>query len=618
MIRRANGHLIYRGRQDRQVKLHGFRIELSEIENTLYDNREISGAHVRVENDELVAYIQSSANISADLLRQHLSQLLPTYMIPSRWAITEKFPLNANGKTDFKKLRAMLVARSSKDYVAPVGDTETRLAEIWQQILGIDTVGRTDDFVSLGGDSLSAIRLSLAVSEAFSTRISVTKLSQCHSLEAMAALIEQSETKSAPTIARKPEGANDIPLSPTLMVIWYACAGDERTMVKYNMPATTELPGNTTYEAFCDALNRCIAANDALRSSFRVGTDGTPMLHIEKTLTYQPGRVAVDADRLDELLADEAHSLIDIVNGPIFNCKYVEVGDGRKLCSLVIHHSLFDGLSIDLLFEALLKTLRGEALQQPIYTYADYVWNDTLFSKSEAYGQRKMFFERYLAGSTVINFEGSALSADMSGETFSTTVPSELLNRMDSYLRGNGFTQFELCYAMLHIALYKVFGARDFVTFFSSGGREQSEWLNVMGYFVHTMPARFRLEGVSTTILDVLKQTKRDLEALRSNEIDMIAIMSTEAARGLTPTIVFDMFSEPMGADGRETDAMCDLTFGFWRNGKSARLWSLHRKKVISTKKIQDIANTFILTLQQFLDNKDSLVDVDKWGRCSL
>ncbi len=165
----ADGTIEFLGRNDFQVKMRGFRIELGEIEARLAEHAGVGQAVVVLREDtagdkRLVAYYtcveETEIGVGAEELRSHLSAMLPEYMVPAAYVELERVPLNPNGKLDRQALPApegdAYVARM---YEALVGETETALANMWAELLGVKEVGRHDNFFDLGGHSLLAIKL---------------------------------------------------------------------------------------------------------------------------------------------------------------------------------------------------------------------------------------------------------------------------------------------------------------------------------------------------------------------------------------------------------------------------------------------------------------------------
>ncbi|PHM65752.1 Amino acid adenylation [Xenorhabdus stockiae] len=192
-----DGTIEYLGRNDFQVKIRGFRIELGEIETQLAACEGVKDAIAMVREDEtgdkrLVAYLVPQPDAQLDIadLREQLSTHLLDYMIPSAFVVIEAFPLNPNGKLDRKSLPVPdRSATATKAYEAPEGETEQQLAAIWQTLLGLEQVGRHDDFFELGGNSLSIMQLSARLQEEFHLEISITDIFRHSALAKLAELI---------------------------------------------------------------------------------------------------------------------------------------------------------------------------------------------------------------------------------------------------------------------------------------------------------------------------------------------------------------------------------------------------------------------------------------------
>jgi acyl carrier protein len=163
-----DGTLEFVGRMDHQVKLRGYRIELGEIETTLAQHPLVQEAAVLLRDDgpggsHLVGYWLSSQEspISIDELQGFLKERLPEYMVPSAWVELEAFPRTPNGKIDRNALPALEAGRPEfvQDFVAPSTQAERQIAQVWEEVLGIEGIGIHDNFFALGGHSLLATQV---------------------------------------------------------------------------------------------------------------------------------------------------------------------------------------------------------------------------------------------------------------------------------------------------------------------------------------------------------------------------------------------------------------------------------------------------------------------------
>jgi len=164
------GDLECLGRIDSQVKLRGFRVELGEIEHVLGTNPALKGAVVLLREDtpgdkRLVAYVvgrSRTAKLSATELGDHARSALPAYMVPSAFVLLDALPLSASGKVDRKALAALDLgahrAAPATAYEMPANEIEGVLTSVWSEVLGVERVGRNDNFFDLGGNSLLALQ----------------------------------------------------------------------------------------------------------------------------------------------------------------------------------------------------------------------------------------------------------------------------------------------------------------------------------------------------------------------------------------------------------------------------------------------------------------------------
>ncbi|MEL6488475.1 MAG: amino acid adenylation domain-containing protein [Cyanobacteria bacterium J06621_3] len=176
----TDGELAYLGRCDLQVKLNGIRIEPGEIEAALITHLHIHDCIVQLQStsansstssghQQLIAYYVPTpdAELSSSILRNFLTSHLPSRIRPTRFVAISSVPLTPNGKVDLKALPTLQETNDPQsEFVAPEGEHEKMIAQIWQQLLHSDRISRHDNFFDLGGDSITAIQIAARLSEA--------------------------------------------------------------------------------------------------------------------------------------------------------------------------------------------------------------------------------------------------------------------------------------------------------------------------------------------------------------------------------------------------------------------------------------------------------------------
>ncbi len=201
----TDGKLEFLGRVDHQVKLRGYRIELGEIEARLNEHPTVEKAVVIAREDvpgdkRLVAYLipNSGQAINAATLRDFLKERLPEFMVPSHFLPIAAFPLTPNAKIDRKALPSPAEAQQfappvTATAVPAQNETETRVTQIWCEILNVPQVGLNENFFDLGGHSLLAVRLHRQLCDAFELDLAITDIFRFPTVKSLAAHISDKQ-----------------------------------------------------------------------------------------------------------------------------------------------------------------------------------------------------------------------------------------------------------------------------------------------------------------------------------------------------------------------------------------------------------------------------------------
>lgn len=165
-----DGTLGILGRRDGQVKIRGNRVELGEIEHVIRELNYIKDVTVQTikngDNNELVAYIVNRDNVPiVKSVPDHIKERKPEYMVPSFVVTLDEIPLNVNGKVDKKALPEVELDDLHDKYVAPTTETEKIIVDAFSAVFNQDNIGINDDFIKLGGESLTAIKLTSILSK---------------------------------------------------------------------------------------------------------------------------------------------------------------------------------------------------------------------------------------------------------------------------------------------------------------------------------------------------------------------------------------------------------------------------------------------------------------------
>ncbi|MEV0418756.1 non-ribosomal peptide synthetase/MFS transporter [Streptosporangium canum] len=189
-----SGDLCFLGRRDLQVKVRGYRVELSEIESVLTDQPGVAHAVVELRQDRLIGYLVGERT-SVSELRAALGERLPEYMIPARFVWLDELPLKSHGKVDRARLPEPDEERPDQEagFVPPRTPVEEAIAGVWAQVLGLVQVGVLDDFFDLGGHSLLAAQVVARLRKALPAggrQVSILDLFKHRTVRELAQLVE--------------------------------------------------------------------------------------------------------------------------------------------------------------------------------------------------------------------------------------------------------------------------------------------------------------------------------------------------------------------------------------------------------------------------------------------
>ena len=212
----SDGSIEYLGRLDFQVKLRGFRVEPGEIEATLAAHPEVREVVVTMREDRpgdrrLVAYVvaERGSKPAAETLRRFAGEKLPEFMIPWAFVVLEALPLAPNGKLDRRALPPPADDTGrAQAFVAPRDNLEAELAQLWEEILNVSSVGVTDNFFGLGGHSVLALRLVGQIHKRFGREVPLAAVIQAATIENLARMLREEPRVLPwdPLVTIQPEG----------------------------------------------------------------------------------------------------------------------------------------------------------------------------------------------------------------------------------------------------------------------------------------------------------------------------------------------------------------------------------------------------------------------------
>ncbi|WP_399882057.1 amino acid adenylation domain-containing protein [Streptomyces sp. BBFR51] len=525
LVRRLmDDRLEFVGRNDEQVKVGGHRIELGEIESCLRTHPNVAQAAVRTHGSgtgrRLVGYTvpRNGIDPGQQALRDHVSQSLPAYMVPTGWVSLDRLPLTANGKIDRSALtqRPAPVAASTD---GKPGTGEGRIAAVWAEVLGLERVDVNDNFFTLGGDSRRAAQSVARLRAELDLEITVRSLFEAPTVAEFAAALENAERAA---VIPPRQGGAPAPASYTQRRMWFleqlrsgGCA--------YNVAPVLRLHGCLEEGALRAALEDVVARHDILRTRF-VHTDGALQQIVDESAN--PWLATVDLTSSEDPVTDSAswaaelaRQPFDLTEGPLLRARLLRLRPQEHVLALALHHSVIDGSSLPVLLRDLSGFYRARlghsGTEPPRLTrqFGDFAhWE---VSRDVAAEDDLAFWKERLHSTSP-----TELPTDLPrpaeftgrGRTLEFTIPDDVAAQVREVSKRQGTTVYVTLMAAFMTVVSRLSGRPDIVlgSPMAGQGRLYPELENVIGPFVDTVVLRGQVTD-GLRFVDLLSQVRQEV-----------------------------------------------------------------------------------------------------------
>jgi len=507
VCRRADGAYAFLGRIDYQIKLRGYRIEPGEIEAQMRRLPDISDALVILSGVQLTAYYSGPKPQTPQALKAALAAVLPAWMLPAAFVWLPRFPLTINGKID----RAALPppdpeAVIRQPYASPQSAFEEAVAAVWSEILGLTGLSRHDDFLSLGGNSLTAAQSVGRLRERLNRAVSISDVFAAPVVADLAARLQNAPIAARPdarlTDFRPPE---PLPLSEQQKGVWLL-EKLSPNLLAYNAQSVIRWRGPLDRAALRRALDQIIARHEIFRTAFPEDAAGIPFQQI-----YPDGRAAlteVDLQRAADPIAalwaavgDGVKQPFDLTRLPLVRWVLFSLAPDDYALLHIEHHLVHDGWSANLFLRELLALYQNDpsALPPPPAQYRHYVAWQTSAEAEARFAEDLAYWTDKLAGAPQVlelpqDFPRPP-QMSFRGRQIRHEIPAALFARIETFCRNQHVTPYTVLLAAFQLLLSRYTGMEDFVTGSAAANRPHQEAEGMLGMFVNSIVLRANLSG---------------------------------------------------------------------------------------------------------------------------
>ena len=647
----GDNSLEFLGRVDDQIKVRGYRVELCEIAQAL---RALSGvaqaeAIARENSDgqaKLYGYVvaQPDAVITAKQLHDALHHTLPDYMVPDAIQLLESLPLTANGKLDRKSLPDP-EQQELKNYIAPQGETEEILAEIWCEVLGVDQVGRHDNFFALGGDSILSLKVVARVRKR-GLKLAPKQLFEQPSLMSAAQVIAKPESEhkvvSIPVLTEA-QRKQSLPLSYAQSRQWFLWQLDPQSSA-YHISGALHLKGQLNVTALKSSFVALAARHESLRTLFRSDAHGL----VEQIVVDEADIAFEDIDAMT-IVSRNGHDVLtqteiarlqqtpfDLEQGPLLRVGLIQQAADDYVLVVVMHHIISDGWSMQVLIDEFALLYRAEISGEdaglpvlPIH-YIDYaVWQRDWLSAEEKTRQLDYWKHHLGYDHTVLQLPTDyprRADGRYRAKSRRLLLPQALVGKIRQQSETEGATLFVWLLAAFYALLNKYTGVDDVRVGVPIANRHLPQTEGIVGFFVNTQVLRAMLDN-RMSLAQLFAHVKNVIAAAQDHQdlpFDQL-VEALQPERTLTHSPLFQVMFNHQRKSHQALAHLPNLAMELYNASEKSALFELmvdsvewpdgsvsiaisYAEELFSPEWINGLTNTYLHLLNSLVETPQSLL----------
>ena len=582
----SSGDLMYIGRRDHQVKVRGVRINPSEIEAMLEKNSIIERVVVAADESHmnLMSFIQTSeihssgkdssavieyggasffaSSSLSDVIAAELLTILPQYLVPSLYIFTHRLPTLPSGKVNRKELppspEIKKLFSQSVSHSLQLSKTEEQLCCLFNENLDLTNISVLGNYFSLGGNSLSAVRLASSIQECFHRGISVATILANPTIRSLALVLDQNatENKSESIMAVHEPSLNDYtgPLTYSQECTW--CYEAMASCTLYELGEAAICLSAIDSDILEKSVHCLAMKHESLRTVYSCTKYGHPFQRVMKFespefTTLLASALVIEDCSIHCPLGFEGGQVIlpkfkfDLIHGPLWKFTvFTNVSIPRETgcCNIIAfqaHHMMTDGWSIALLLADLEKIYTGfsngdNTLETQNPSTFLFAIKDAIKERSRHIEKELQLWHTKLYGALLPPFlhPKCQLSCTYTGNSASTihkifTVP---MTEIRALCQANTMSEFVPVFTSLLTSIFALNGNVDILASVMLSIRN-AENANITGFSVDAFPLRITLDE-NVTLLSLLSTVKAGILEVIENQISWYQLEKAVMKRG--------------------------------------------------------------------------------------
>ncbi|HLP45175.1 MAG TPA: amino acid adenylation domain-containing protein [Candidatus Kapabacteria bacterium] len=408
------------------------------------------------------------------------------------------------------------------EYVAPRTDTEKKVAEVWQNHLGIDSIGINDDFFELGGDSLKATMVIAKIQKVTNVKLSLTDMFKGPTIRELAKNIKSSsDEKYEEFTGIKAAEKKEYYLLSSAQKRIYVLQEMNPESTAYNLPVTFPLPTGSDWRKIEEAFKQLINRHESLRTSFHMVNE-TLVQRVHKEVPFKIEKLAEKVDGVPEAILKSFIRPFDLAKAPLLRVGLIKNNDESYILLVDMHHIISDGVSYEILTRDYYGLYNEEQKTALLLQYKDFSeWQNCESEKGSLKRQEEFWVKEFTGEIPVLELPMDyprPLMQSYEGNIVNFEISAEETKILNALAMQEGVTLFMILTAAFNILLFKLSGQEEIIIGTPVANRRHVDLEKIIGMFVNTLALRNYPSGHQTFREFLLDAKERLLLAFENQE----------------------------------------------------------------------------------------------------
>lgn len=506
------GHIIIFGRKDSQVKINGRRIDLKEIESHINNLKEIRSSHVSFDplSKIINVYVYfDDMQLTVNSIIHRLNAEYNMTGLPLRFFRVEKFNYNQNGKLNVDQLKKDGVPfRGKSIQTHSIKDNDTlKLVQFVSTLLNMDTISLDENIFHLGIDSLSVMKIVNFIKKQFDIDVSVKNIRSLQTLGRISDFIFSTEMRCSSlrplTLSYE---TSRYGLSYGQKQIYYLSKSSGE-VDPYSLLNIFDIKNIKNPKRLCDCIQEVLNTHLSLKVNFFQEKDGSVYQRSNVNIRYVPNYIS-DPSRFCNIIEELKKYKFDLSNDPLLKVYVInQENDSDLHLVFLIHHIIIDEESISTLFKQIFNLYFNGNFPGKVNDYISFVnWQESEAYQQKITSQKKYWVERLVGYESIkrLPFEKQTSNPQYS-QTFNYSIKEKNYRILSEMAQECITSKYEMFMGFFAIFIATFFKRNDFILGTPVTLRSHSDFEDIVGYFLNTLPIRFSLSNEDLPFTKLLK-----------------------------------------------------------------------------------------------------------------